>query len=247
MIKNIQSKISIMEYNKKMEVFSNVVKFEKLFPIVEKIIPDSLVFESLNPFPGYYSDTPGSSPPLYLYLALNKFYRMEEVLRATQKIEAHFEEHFDAVKGILTIGSEETMVIRLRHFGDYNVVVPLQEAFMQQGLCWLKRVAKQVEYPALVRIVKMMEITQVEPHIYIEQREEFHGYIEIPRYLTWEQFETLTKQVKYNWFGSKFDAACGSFFYEGNLHEFVRIYSDKLDTGYLQDIRNLYLEKMIRI
>jgi hypothetical protein len=75
-------------------------------------------------------------------------------------------------------------------------------------------------------------------------KEDFHGYIEIPRFLNWEQFEKVTRQVKNNWFGSKFDAAVGSFYVEGRLREFVRIYSSKLDTGYLQDIRALYLEKM---
>lgn len=71
-----------MEYNKKIEVFSNVVKFEIIFPIDEKIVPGSLVFESLDPFPGYYRDTPDAAPPLYLYLVLDRQYRFEEILRA---------------------------------------------------------------------------------------------------------------------------------------------------------------------
>lgn len=233
-----------MEYNKKMEVFSNLVKLEKLFPVEDKIVSGSLVFESLDPFPGYYSDTPDSAPPVYLYLGLDKNYRLEEILRATQRIEPRFEEHFDAGKGILTLGAEEIPVIRLRHFGNYDMVAPLQEAFSELGVGYLKRVKKHTGYPALVRIIKMMQIKQVEPHIFIDLKEDFHGYIEIPRSLTWEQFLDITLQVKYNWFGSKFDAACGSFFAEGRLHEFVRIYSDKLDTDYMQDIRSLYLEKL---
>ncbi len=233
-----------MEYNKKMEVFSNLVKLEKLFPIEDKIVRGSLVFESLDPFPGYYSDTPDSSPPVYLYLALDKMYRLEEILRSSQLIEPRFEEQFDAGKGILTIGAEEIPVIRLRHFGNYDMVAPLQEAFRDTGIGYLKRAKKQAEYPALLRIVKMMQIKQVEPHIFIDLKEDFHGYIEIPRFLNWEQFLTITQQVKYNWFGSKFDAAYGSFFAEGRLHEFIRIYSSKLDTDYLQDIRTLYLEKL---
>lgn len=233
-----------MEFNKKLEVFGNLVKQEKLFPIEDKIVAGSLVFESLDPFPGYYNDAPDSSPPLYLYLALDKMYRLEEILRASQGIESRFEEHFDAGKGILYLGAEEIPVIRLRHFGNYDMVVPLQEAFYEMGVSYLKRTKKQGEYPTLVRIVKMMQIKQVEPHIFIDLKEDYHGYIEIPRYLTWTQFEDITRQVKYNWFGSKFDAAYGSFFCDGRLHEFVRVYSSKLDAGYLQDVRALYLEKL---
>ncbi len=187
-----------MEYNKKMEVFCNVLKYEKLFPVEDKIIPGSLVFESLNPFPGYYSDSPDSSPPLYLYFALDKPYRLEEILRAIQQLEPHFEEHFDAGKGIIYSGTEEFPVIRLRHLGNYGMVVPLQEAFREHGICYLKRKKKEGEYPVLVRIVKMVELKQVEPQVYIDLKEDYHGYIVIPRYLNWDQFVNVTQQVKYN-------------------------------------------------
>ncbi|MFZ5429670.1 MAG: hypothetical protein ACOZDD_05515 [Bacteroidota bacterium] len=233
-----------MEYNKKMEVFSNLVKWEKLTILEDKIVPGTLVFESQDPFPGYYSDVPDSPPPVYLYLALDKPYRLEEILRAIQLIQPHFEEHFDAGKGIATIVNEEIPVIRLRHFGNYDIVAPLQEAFNEAGIGYLKKTKKQGQYEALVRIVKMLYLKQVEPHVFIDLKEDFHGYILIPSYLSWKQFEKITKQVKYNWFGSKFDAAYGSFYHDTRLYEFVRIYSNKLDTDYLQDIRSLYLEKL---
>jgi hypothetical protein len=233
-----------MEFNKKLEVFSNLLKQETLFPVEDKVVSGSLVFESLDPFPGYYHDTPDSSPPLYLYLALDKMYRLEEIIRASQLIEPRFEGHFDAGKGILYHAAEEIPVIRLRHFGQYDVVAPLQEAFREAGIGYLRKSRKQGELTALIRIVKMMWIKLVETGVYVDMKEDFHGYIEIPRFLNWEQFEKVTRQVKNNWFGSKFDAAVGSFYVEGRLREFVRIYSSKLDTGYLQDIRALYLEKM---
>ncbi len=233
-----------MEYNKKMEVFSNLVKLEKLTILEEKVIPGSLVFESTDPFPGYYSDVPDTTPPVYLYLALDKPYRLEEILRATQQVQPMFEEHFDAGKGIATIVHEEIPVIRLRHFGNYDIVAPLQEAYSQAGIGYLKKTKKQGQYDAIVRIVKFLYLKQVEPHIFIDLKEDFHGYILIPKYLTWKQFEKVTMDVKYNWFGSKFDAAYGSFFYDTRLYEFVRVYSNKLDTDYLQDIRSLYLEKL---
>jgi hypothetical protein len=233
-----------MEYNKKMEVFSNLVKLEKLTILEDKIVPGTLVFESTDPFPGYYSDVPDTAPPVYLYLALSKPYRLEEILRAIQAIQPKFEEHFDAGKGIATIINEEFPVIRLRHFGNYDIVAPLQMAFNEEGIECLKKTKKQGEHEAIVRIVKMLYLKQVEPHIFIDLKEDYHGYILIPRYLSWKQFEKITREVKYNWFGSKFDAAYGSFYHDTRLYEFVRIYSNKLDTDYLQDIRSLYLEKL---
>jgi hypothetical protein len=233
-----------MEYNRKMEVFGNVVKLEKIIPLEERIVQGSLVFESLDPYPGYYSETPDVSPPLYLYLGLDNMYRLEQILRAVQEIEPLFEEHFDAGKGIVSIAGEEIPVIRMRHLGNFDNVIPLQEAFKEHGIGYLKQTRKPGQYQALVRIVKMMYLKQVESHIFTDLKEVFHGYVEIPKYLSWDQFEMVTRQVKYNWFGSKFDAAYGSFFYESRLHEFVRIYSTRMENSYLRDIRNLYLEKL---
>jgi hypothetical protein len=43
---------------------------------------------------------------------------------------------------------------------------------------------------------------------------------------------------------SKFDAAKASFYYDGELHEVIRIYSDKIGPEYLIELHKLYLEKM---
>ena len=43
-----------MANNKKMEVFVNLTKGDTVVAIEEKVLPGSLVFDSLNPFPGYY-------------------------------------------------------------------------------------------------------------------------------------------------------------------------------------------------
>lgn len=233
-----------MEFNKKLEVFGVLLKQETLFPVEEKIVSGSLVLESLDPFPGYYLDTPHSSPPVYLYLALDKMYRLEEIIRTSQSVEPLFEHPIDAAKAIVYLGPDEIPVIRLRHFGNYDILAPLQEALCEAGIGYLRWNRKHEKCTSLVKIVKIMWIKQVESSVYIDMKEDFHGYIEIPRFLTWEQFKLVTRQVKYNWFGSKFDAAVGSFVLDGRLREFVRIYSTRLDARYLQDIRSLYLEKL---
>jgi hypothetical protein len=233
-----------MGNNKKIEVFGNLLKIETVEVIKKKIVPGSLVFESQNPFPGYYHETPGSSVPLYMYIALNKHHSLEKLLRATQEIESGFEGKFEAGKGFLTIADEEFYVLRLRHFGDYNMVVKIQEAFAGVGIDLLTTSKKQGIYEAKIRIVKFLSLEEVGDGIYFDLKEDFHGYIEIPRFLDWDEFYDVTKRVRYNWTGSEFDAASGSFFYNGKLHEFVRIYSHKLSKEYLTEIRTLYLEKI---
>ncbi|VAW15455.1 hypothetical protein MNBD_BACTEROID01-2826 [hydrothermal vent metagenome] len=233
-----------MEYNGKIEVFSNLKKLEPVRIIEEKVLPGSLVFESLNPFPGYYHETPGSAKMAYLYIALSKHHSLENILRATKQIEAKFEWQFDAGKGFLTIINNTYWVLRLRHFGEYDMVQKIQEAYANQGIELLPKIKKHGDHLAHIKIVKFLYLKRVAPQIYIDLKEENHGYFIIPKYLEWKTFEEVTKKVKNNWTGSEFDTASGSFFLDGQLHEFVRVYSSKLSEDYLEGIRELYIEKM---
>ena len=76
-----------MGNNKKMEVFVNLTKADTIVAIDDKILPGSLVFDSLNPFPGYYHDSPTNVRPIYIYMVLDHQYPLEEIIRATQNIE----------------------------------------------------------------------------------------------------------------------------------------------------------------
>ena len=229
---------------KKIEVFSNLVKIEKVEVIKTKIVPGSLVFESKNPFPGYYHDTPGSVSESYMYIALAKHHTLEEILRATQKIESGFEGSFDAGKGFLNIVNELYYVLRLRHFGDYDMITKIQEAYANTGIDLLTNSKKTGQHEAKIRIVKFMSLEKADKGIFFDRNEEYIGFITIPRYLEWDEFFDVTMQVRYNWTGSEFDAAYGSFQYNGKLKEMIRIYSQKLTPKYLRDIRNLYLQKI---
>ncbi|MEE4285895.1 MAG: hypothetical protein V2I31_07090 [Mariniphaga sp.] len=233
-----------MEQNKNMEVFSNLTKQVTIASVEEKVLPGSLVFEALNQFPGYYHETPTSPVPIYIYLVLDKQYPLEEVLRATQNIEKEYDWNFDSGKGYMLIGSQLLNVIRLRHLSEIDLVVKIQEAYQNQGIHFLMNKKLKGKLEAEVKIVKFLNLVKLEEGIYIEEKDESFGYIEIPKYLKPAAFLKVSMDVKYNWNGHEFDAASGSFFKDGKLVEFVRIFSNKIDTDYLIKIRNLFLEKI---
>ena len=234
-----------MESTKQFEVFGTLTKIEKVFSINEKCVPGSLVFEALKPFPGYYSEAPfDESKLLYLYLALNDHYPLEEIIRVSKIIEKDFQEKFDAGKGFIRVFDEKYNVLRIRHLHDYDLIQELQQRFAEHGIHYLSKSKKYVDAPAQITIVKFLSLELLGEGIYLDLREANHGYIEIPKYLGWNEFEELVNRVKYNWLGSKFDAAKGAFYYKGELHEFVRIYSSKVAQGYLSELRELFLEKI---
>ncbi|MDX8341347.1 hypothetical protein SLH46_19265 [Draconibacterium sp. IB214405] len=230
--------------NKKMEVFVNLTKKDMVVSVEEKILPESLVFESLNPFPGYYHELPTDPGSMYIYLVLNKQYPLEEILRTTQAIENQFDWSFDAGKAYLTIGSTSLDAIRLKHLPSLDMLVKIQEAYVEQGIQFLKNKKMKGKLEANVKIVKFLELEKLAEGIFMNVQDSTFAYIEIPKYLSNEDFTKVSMDVKYNWDGHEFDAASASFYIDGTLYEAVRIFSDKMDLEYLAAIKKLYADKM---
>lgn len=233
-----------MGTNKQFEVFGSITKTETVFTIDQKIIPGTLVFEALKPFPGYYSDSPTGVKPVYLYLALDEQYELEDILRATQKVQFEFDVRFDAGKSFLQVFETKYNVLRIRHLKDYNQLEKLQLLFAENGIRFLHKSKKYKDELVKIRIIKFFDLEEIAEKIYLDKREKHHAYFEIPQYLEWEEFVELTNKVKYNWVESKFDAAKASFYYDGQLHEVIRIYSDKICPEYLIELRKMYLDRM---
>lgn len=233
-----------MEQNKRFEVFGTLSKNETVFTIDQKILPGTLVFEALRPFPGYYYDTPLSAKPVYLYLALQEQYTLVDILRATQKVQQQFTSPFDPAKGFVDIYDEKYNVLRIRHLRDYDLIEKLQQSYAANGIHFLHRSKKYKDVHVKIRIIKFFSLEEIAENIYLDLREKHHAYIKIPRYLTWPEFEEITNKVKYNWTESNFDAAKACFYFEGRLHEAVRIYSNKLGAEYLKELLKLYLDKI---
>lgn len=233
-----------MGNNKKMEVFVNLTKADTVVAIDDKILPGSLVFDSLNPFPGYYHEGPTESKPIYIYLVLARQYPLEEIIRATQNIEKEYKINFDAGKGYMNIGSEYLNVIRLRHIPQPDMVAKLQEAYQNQGIQFLMNKKLKGKFEVKVKIVKFLVLEVLDEGIYQNAEDPTFAYLVIPRYMNTETFLKVSMDVKYNWDGHEYDAARASLYTEGKLHEAVRIRSDKMDIAYLSAIRKLYHEKM---
>jgi len=227
-----------------MEVFVNLTKIDTVVAIDEKILPGSLVFDSLNPFPGYYHEGPTESKPIYIYLVLARQYPLEEIIRATQNIENEYKINFDAGKGYMNIGSEYLNVIRLRHIPQPDMVAKLQEAYQNQGIQFLMHKKLKGKFEVKVKIVKFLLLENLGEGVYLNSEDPTFAYIEIPNYLNTETFQKVSMDVKYNWDGHEYDAARASFYIDGKLHEAVRIRSDEMSLEYLLGIKKMYHQKI---
>lgn len=230
--------------NKQMEVFVNLTKNDTVVALDDKIVPGSLVFESLNPFPGYYHEFPTDASSMYIYLVMENQYPLEEILRATQVIEKEYDWNFDAGKAYISIGSTALDAIRVRHLPSLDLVEKIQEAYSKQGIKFLMNKKLKGKLEARTKIVKFLGLEELAEGVYQNIEDVTFAYIEIPKYLKPDAFTKVSMDVKYNWDGHEFDAASASFYKDGVLYEAVRIRSDKMDVDYLNSIKKLYSDKI---
>ncbi len=229
---------------KKIEVFGMLGKTETLFTIHDKTIPGSLVFESLAPFPGYYTDVPNDTKPVYLYMALDKDYTVFDIERAHKAVKEAYDWKFEAAKAKISIYDKHYDVVRLRHLDSFDQLAPIQEQFSTLGLKPKITSAHWKGDDGYIELHKLFCIRKEDKGIYRDASEDYHSYILLPRKLSQEEFNEITRQVKYNASLSSFDAASGCFFLKRKLREMVRIYTKKDDLEYLKELQTLYLSKI---
>jgi hypothetical protein len=229
------------------ERYGNLLKSEHLVTMTDKIMPNTFVLEAPEPFPGffnYYSESPKESKPLYIYLVVDHLYTLEEITRARQSIKTYFPSPFHADAGTVTIYNKLYHVIRIRHLENYDQIKDLQACFIDQGFVFKKKPSKKIEASGLIRIKKFFHLQKVDDGIYLDLIEKDHGYITIPKYYKWTEFEELTRKVKYNWNRSMFDAALGHFHNNFEIEDMIRVFHSKIDIEMLREIKKKYFEQI---
>ncbi len=229
------------------ERYGNLLKSEQLVTMEDKIMPNTFVLEAPEPFPGffhYYSETPKESKPLYIYLVIDKLYTLEEITRARINIEKYFPSYFHADAGTVTILNKTYHVIRVRHLEKYDQIKDLQACFVDEGFVFKKKPSKKINAEGIIRIKKFLRLEVIGEGLYLDTIEKDHGYITLPKYLKWTEFEEVTKKVKYNWDGSLFDAASGHFHNNFQIEDMVRIYNPKINADMLSAIKSKYMEQI---
>jgi hypothetical protein len=233
-----------MKENSYCEVFGSLEKMEEFTTIHNNIVPGSLVFESLSPFWGYYSDDVQDSSPVYIYFAVDKLYPVFDVVRAFRKVSDETGFDFDAAKAFINFNDRSYNVIRLRHFSGFEKIRIIQEAFVKNGIKLHMSHGSWNSITVHIALNKVFCMKQLTDGITLDASEKNHAYIEIPRQMDFNEFVEVTEKVRHNWFESKFDAALGYYLLEDKVADFIRNYSKDQELGFLSEIRKLYLLKM---
>ena len=217
--------------------WGSISKQEVLKTLESNIIPNSMVLESMEPFPGYHGkNIPTDAVPGSVFLITLKQYTDEEILRLREKINESFKTPFNATPALITLYNEQYPSIRIWNLEGYDYIVELQEKFKNEGVEFRKK--KNIKDVALIQIKKTFRLVRDIDGIYYDNTNEKMYYIEIPQ-ISWNLFEKITKNIKNNVDNNNFDAALGMF-YMDKIVDVVRIFGKEIDKEQLKILKNKY-------
>lgn len=234
-----------MKTNSITESIGTLLKEETLQTVDHYIMQNTLVLESLEPFPGYHGDnTPGVTKPDSLFLITDKLYPIEDIFRISQNLCTYQHIVLDACMAEIFINNANLAGIRIKGLTSYARISELQGCYIDKGIHFMK--GKNLNAPGLIRISKVFSFEYLEENIYKDLDDDFIYYVSLPYHFNWNLFKTVTLNVKNNMDNSNFDCALG-FVYLKTIMEFVRIYAKNMDSTRLNQIRNKYLEEIRKI
>jgi len=218
----------------------SIVKKEKLASVESETNCKSLILESLLPYPGYHGTTiPDKLEPESLFVVTKKAYTDEVVIRAIQKVKSATKITFDAVPGTIFLKNNPVNIIRFKDL-SYGLISEIVGLFIDAGIEF-ERAKKISAYETIISIRKFFRLNKLSKNIYGDIDVEEFFYLQVPELLSWDTFEEMTKNIKYNISDIVFDAAQTSVYDVSGLVDFVRIYDKDRNVDKLASIRDSYL------
>lgn len=224
-----------MKTKKLIHVCGSVVKNESIVSITSNIEENTTVAEANLPYFDYYGSIPERAKPNSLFLFTNQFYSLDETLRFVQKIKMCESNKVNAASSVLYFQSNCYPAIRIKNFPDYKMLKNLQHCLAEQGIRFMKKISLP-EF-ALVKTNKCFVLENVGDDIYFDHLQEKTGYIFLPKLISHDIFTSLIQSIQNNSEYQLFDAAWGGIIMEEKVTDIVRIYSEKLNTALLKNLR----------
>jgi hypothetical protein len=219
----------------------SISKQEVIKTLELNIMPNTLVMEIMEPFPGYHgANLPTDPVPRSIFMATVREYPDEHLFRITEQINNTFGENYSATPSRVSIYNESYPAIRIWGLESYDAVPQIQERFKDEGIEFRKK--KNIKDVALINIKKSFYIEEIAEGVYKDLDTPKMFYFQIP-YISWNLFEEITKHIKNNLDNKNVDLALGMFFMH-KVVDVVRIYGREVGVDFLKTLRNKYLHEI---
>ena len=152
--------------------------------------------------------------------------------------------NFDAALSSIMLFNEPTTTIRV-HMDDYTQLPQLIQHYKKVGIKFQS--AKHVKpFQSLIKIRRYFDMQVMADGIYKDIDKADTYYLEVPFFMTWEEFEKATIAIRNNFDYKTYDAAQAAIYNKPGIVELVRIYDRKADVAKLQSLRQKYLIEVER-
>jgi len=225
----------------RIESIGYILKVEDLSPVQYYVMGNTLVMESLEPFPGYHGKhVPTSLKPRNIYLMVKNGYDFEEIARLSREIHKSFPYRFSGTPAEIEIRNKRYHAIRIKFLESFEMITELQGLYKDAGIRFIK--FKRLEGSARIKVHRYFLVEETAPGVFRDLQEAEQFYLEIPVLLRWKSFEAITRDVKNNVDNSNFDAALGMMYrYEGPV-ELIRIWARDQTPERAIQLRGKYLQ-----
>jgi hypothetical protein len=236
-----------METKYIIETIGYILKEEKLTSLKHHILPNTLVLETTDPYPGYHGkDLPvESSVPDFIFFVTSQKYTSEQLARITMSIRKYFKEEVDIARAEITIYNSVLHGIRIKGLKDYKSLENLQLCFRSEGIALSK--GKKIDASGMIKIQKQFIISEIIEGIFSDVEDANTSYIQIPIQLSWEKFRAMTVKIKNTLDYKNFDAAMGLFYRKNGITDFIRIYYKEGNTQHLKEIHSKYVSEIKKL
>lgn len=225
------------------ELIGKIIKQENIDTIERNKIDKTFVINVPDPYKSYYSRFTDVDKPVAVIFVTKAPNSFEKILRVTEKINKQYNLELSGAKSEVTIKSRKLNGVRVRGVNRFTDVEQVQKYYKDEGFEFLRsETFKDTE--AIIRVNRFFEIKELEKGIYESQIDEGVFYVELPKFISWEEFKETTIAVKNNLTDTNYDVAKGILYVNGGITEIVRIVKPNATVEGLKAIQQKYVDRL---
>lgn len=225
------------------ELIGKIIIQENIDTIDENKLPGTFVINVPDPYKNYYGRFTEIVKPVSIIFVTKTPNSFEKILRVTKKINEKYHLNLDGAKCEVTMNSRKLDGIRVKGINRFHEIAQIQQYYKDEGYEFAKS-EKFKSTEALIRINRFITIEELDKGIYHSKDEDNTYYIEVPRYMSWDEFKKLTYEIKHNITESNYDIAKGIFYVNHGITEILRIVKPNATLELLKTIQKKYIEKL---
>jgi len=225
------------------ELIGKLIKQENIDTIDTNKIPRTFVINVPDAYKSYYSRFTHINKPVSIIFVTKGPNSFERILRATRKINRKYKLKLDGAKCEVNINSRKLNGIRVKGINRFTDIEQTQQYYKETGFEFA-RSEKFKETDSLIRINRFFNLKELDKGIYQSVDDNYDYYVEIPKYMTWEEFRKYTFEIKNNISDTNYDIAKGIFYLNGRITEMLRIVKPKATVEFLKLIQQKYIDKL---